>query len=283
MDKGAGVPNILANSLSPAINHKKRNGSHCSRPWTLTIVMTIRTPVRIKTLGFAIVITLLSGFNNAAAKDCVILLHGLARTASSMENLATAFTREGFEVVNVNYPSREHPVERLADMAVREGIDGCPTNSKLNFVTHSLGGILVRYYLAHHEVPRLGRVVMLGPPNKGSEVVDIMRDKPGYVLLNGPAGLQLGTDKDSIPMKLGAVNFELGVIAGTASINIILSQFLPNPDDGKVSVERTKVDGMRDFITVDRSHTFIMQASEVILQAISFIRNGKFIHDDPEN
>ena len=122
---------------------------------------------------------------------------------------------------------------------------------------------------------------MLGPPNQGSEVVDELRDRPGYTLLNGPAGSQLGTDQDSIPMKLGAANFELGVIAGTESVNPILSRYLPNPDDGKVSVERTKVEGMKDFITVRHSHPFIMQSSDVIQQAISFIQKGEFIHDVP--
>jgi hypothetical protein len=200
-----------------------------------------------------------------------------------MDKLADAFTSEGFEAVSVDYPSRDHPIEKLADIAVLDGIDRCPPDSVLNFVTHSLGGILVRYYLTHNEIPRLGRVVMLAPPNKGSEVVDKMRNTPGYTILNGPAGQQLGTGKDSIPMKLGAVNFKLGIIAGTASVNPILSQFLPNPDDGKVSVERTKVEGMTDFMTVDHSHTFIMRAPDVILQTISFIRNGKFIREAPEN
>lgn len=198
-----------------------------------------------------------------------------------MEIMTASFISEGFDVVNVDYPSRDHPIEKLADIAVNDGIDKCPRDQTLHFVTHSLGGILVRYYLTHNEVSRLGRVVMLAPPNQGSEVVDKLRDKPGYAIINGPAGAQLGTDKDSIPLKLGAANFELGVIAGTSSVNPILSLYLPNPDDGKVSVERTKVAGMKDFITVRHSHPFIMRSSEVIEQAISFIQTGSFIHDVP--
>lgn len=235
-----------------------------------------------KILSVTIVVTSLCGFaGDAHARDCVILLHGLARTARSMDRMATAFAREGFDVVNVDYPSRQHPVEELAGIAVKKGIGKCPGDAKLHFVTHSLGGILVRYYLTHNEVSRLGRVVMLGPPNQGSEVVDELRDIPGYAIVNGPAGLQLGTDHDSIPLQLGAVNFELGIIAGTKSVNLILSQYLPNPDDGKVSVERTKVAGMKDFITVHHSHPFIMQSAAVIEQAISFIRKGRFMDDAP--
>lgn len=238
--------------------------------------------MKSKILYVTVIITSLCGFSgDTHAKDCVILLHGLARTAASMEIMTASFISEGFDVVNVDYPSRDYPIEKLADIAVNDGIDKCPRDQTLHFVTHSLGGILVRYYLTHNEVSRLGRVVMLAPPNQGSEVVDKLRDKPGYAIINGPAGAQLGTDKDSIPLKLGAANFELGVIAGTSSVNPILSLYLPNPDDGKVSVERTKVAGMKDFITVRHSHPFIMRSSEVIEQVISFIQTGSFIHDVP--
>jgi len=251
-------------------------------PYHQGLTGTKKLRVISKLLSVAVVVTFLFWCSSHTyAKDCVILLHGLARTASSMDKMAAAFLKEGFDVVNVDYPSRHHRVETLADIAVNKGIDKCPRSGSLHFVTHSLGGILVRYYLKHTELPRLGRVVMLGPPNQGSEVVDELRDRPGYTLLNGPAGSQLGTDQDSIPMKLGAANFELGVIAGTESVNPILSRYLPNPDDGKVSVERTKVEGMKDFITVRHSHPFIMQSSDVIQQAISFIQKGEFIHDVP--
>ena len=150
----------------------------------------------------------------------------------------------------------------------------------MHFVTHSLGGILVRVYLENNQLENLGRVVMLAPPNGGSQVVDRMVGTPGFTWLNGPAGAQLGTDEASIPSQLGPVDFEVGIIAGTKTINFMLSQYLPNPDDGKVSHERTKVEGMADFITVPRSHPFIMNAPEVISQALAFIETGHFVHED---
>jgi pimeloyl-ACP methyl ester carboxylesterase len=208
--------------------------------------------------------------------DCVILLHGLARTAAAMEELEERFTAEGYTVINAGYPSREYSIEELAPLAVEAGLEACPQGETVHFVTHSLGGILVRQYLADNEVPGLGRVVMLAPPNQGSEVVDKMRDVPGFRLLNGPAGLQLGTGPDDIPRKLPAVDFPLGVIAGTRTFNLMLSQFLPNPDDGKVSVESTKVEGMADFITVPYSHPFIMERERVIDLALRFIQTGSF-------
>ena len=218
-----------------------------------------------------------------AAADCVVLLHGLARTASSMSALEDAFRERGFKVANVDYPSRDERVEDISAKAVQEGLDTCGAGSdeKIHFVSHSMGGILVRYYLAHHAMANLGRVVMLAPPNNGSEVVDHIGDVPGFGLVNGPAGKQLGTGPNGIPAQLGPVTYPVGVIAGTHTINPILSQYLPNPDDGKVSVASTKVEGMTDFLTLPVSHPFIMRDKEAIRQTIAFIETGAFIHDAP--
>lgn len=212
----------------------------------------------------------------AAQADCVVLLHGLARTEAAMDALAERFRAAGYTPVNQGYPSRQFPIEQLAPLAVEQGLAACPAAATVHFVTHSLGGILVRQYLATHSLPRLGRVVMIAPPNQGSEVVDRMRHMPGFRLWNGPAGLQLGTGPDDVPRKLPPVDFALGVIAGTRTFNVILSQFLPNPDDGKVSVDSTRVAGMADFVTVPYSHPFIMERAEVIDLALRFIESGQF-------
>jgi triacylglycerol lipase len=223
-----------------------------------------------------LVLILMSLYGAAARADCVVLLHGLARTPGSMAALADAFSEHGYAVVNVGYPSRSKPIEELAPLAVSQGLAGCPENTTVHFVTHSLGGILVRYYLETHGIADLGRVVMLAPPNQGSEVVDRIKGIPGFRLLNGPAGAQLGTDENSVPLQLGPVEFELGVIAGSETFNPILSLYLPNPDDGKVSVASTRVQGMKDFLVVPHSHTFMMQIPEVIEQTLLFIETGAF-------
>lgn len=214
--------------------------------------------------------------STVARADCVILLHGLARTAAAMEALEEKFTDAGYSVVNLGYPSREHSIEELAPLAIDEGLEACPQDETVHFVTHSLGGILVRQYMMENDLPQLGRVVMIAPPNQGSEVVDRMRKVPGFQLLNGPAGLQLGTGDDDVPRQLPAVDFPLGVIAGTRTFNLMLSQFLPNPDDGKVSVESTKVEGMAEHVTVPYSHPFIMERAEVLDLALRFISSGSF-------
>jgi pimeloyl-ACP methyl ester carboxylesterase len=225
-----------------------------------------------KLLSFFLLLSLAT----PAAADCVILLHGLARTSAAMAEMEQAFAEHGYAVVNIDYPSRKYPIEELAPLAIGTALAQCPPAQTVHFVTHSLGGILVRHYLASHTIPQLGRVVMLAPPNQGSEVVDKLRKMPGFALFNGPAGLQLGTGPDDLPRRLPAVDFPLGVIAGTRTFNLLLSRLLPNPDDGKVSVASTRVEGMSAFVTVPYSHPFIMQRDAVIELALRFIASGRF-------
>jgi triacylglycerol lipase len=217
--------------------------------------------------------------STAVAAECVILLHGMARSASSMETMAEAIDAAGFTAINIDYPSREHPIEELAPMAVGQGLLQCEAagaTEKVHFVTHSLGGILVRKYLKDNEIENLGRVVMLGPPNQGSKAVDELGDLPGVDWINGPAGRQLGKGPQSVPLQLGAADFELGIIAGNRSIDPITSAVLDDPDDGKVSVEDTKLEGMDDFIVVEHSHAFMMRLQRPIELTIQFLKFGYF-------
>jgi len=215
----------------------------------------------------------------APAADCVVLLHGLARSAMSMKPMQRALINEGFETANIDYPSRNYSVEELAQIAIPKGLDACRAKDdigRIHFVAHSLGGILLRQYLSEKEIAGLGRVVMLGPPNQGSAAVDELRGFPGFDWLNGPAGLQLGKGKESLPLKLGPAAFELGVIAGNRSIDPITSSVLDNPDDGRVSVEDTKLDGMTDFVVVEHSHAFMMRMRRPIELTIRFLKSGSF-------
>lgn len=210
--------------------------------------------------------------------DCVILLHGLLRTSSSMKDMEEKLTNDGYHVVNDSYPSREHPIEELAPLAIEAGLEACGElkgRQQVHFVTHSLGGILVRYYFADHDFKRLGRVVMLAPPNQGSEAADDLGGIPGFDLLNGPAGSQLGKGVESVPLQLDSPDFEFAVIAGDRSIDPITSAVLPNPDDGKVSVADTKLEGMSDFALVNVSHAYIMQNDEVIEMVRRFLKTGQ--------
>jgi triacylglycerol lipase len=216
----------------------------------------------------------------SGAQEEVILLHGLCRTSRSMRPMERALTQAGYRVLNVDYPSRTAPIQKLADDAIGKALNRCQEDgaTKIDFVTHSLGGILVRSYIARHVIPSLGRVVMLAPPNQGSEIVDRLGSFWLFKKFNGPAGNELGTDKNSVPNQLGPANFPLGIIAGDRSINWINSLMIPGPDDGKVSVQRTKLAGMADFLVLPATHPFIMRNREAIRQTIEFLRTGRFDH-----
>ena len=214
----------------------------------------------------------------ASSDECVILLHGLARSARSMRKMEHVLEAEGFRVRNVDYPSRKMEIEALAYSVIPQEVEQCRRQGarQIHFVTHSMGGILVRTYLQTHTIDELGRVVMLSPPNQGSEVINKLGWIPGFKFLYGPAGLQLGTETESIPMQLGPVDYPVGVITGDKSINWILSLLIPGPDDGKVSVERAQVEGMIDFLVVSYPHPVIMRSRRVIEEVVRFLRVGAF-------
>ncbi len=218
----------------------------------------------------------------AESKECVVLLHGLNRSWRAMRPMAAALQQAGFTTANVDYPSQAGPVEEIAPLAVGTGLRECRATGaeRIHFVTHSIGGILLRYENERAAIPDLGRVVMLGPPNQGSELVDLTQDWPGIATISGAAGLQLGTDEKSVPSSLGPVDFELGVIAGTGTINVLASAMLPNPDDGKVSVAATRVEGMDDFLVVKNSHRYITRGDIVLRNTESFLKTGRFIDAD---
>ena len=209
--------------------------------------------------------------------ECVILLHGLARSAHSMDKMAQRLTEAGYRVLNIDYPSRDYSIEELAEQTITDALAQCG-DLPVSFVTHSMGGILVRQFLSNHSIENLNKVVMLGPPNKGTEIVDKLSHLPGFSFVNGEAGAQLGTGALSLPNQLGKANFDVGIIAGTQSINLILSSLIPDTDDGKVSVESTKVDGMNDHIAMPTTHVFMMRNEAVIEQVIHYLKRGKFQH-----
>ena len=151
----------------------------------------------------------------------MVLLHGLSRTARSMASLEKRLAQEGFTVVNLDYPSSEHPIEYLADEVLDGVLQACCRSATVHFVTHSMGGIVVRYYLKDRRLPNLGRVVMLSPPNQGSELVDALKDTFFFEMINGPAGGQMGTGPESLPIRLGPVAFDLGVITGNTTVKLV--------------------------------------------------------------
>ena len=213
-------------------------------------------------------------------KEIVVMLHGLARSDASFNKMDKSLQEEGYETCNISYRSTKYPVETLVEKFVLPKVKRCIKGEykRVNFATHSMGGIIVRY-MATQKLPfKINRVVMLSPPNKGSEVVDTLGGLWLFKAINGPAGLQLSTRNDSVPNSLGKPEFELGIITGNKTINFILSAMIEGDDDGKVSVKSAKLEGMKDFLVIEATHPFIMKNKIAIEQTKYFLKNAEFKH-----
>jgi hypothetical protein len=202
----------------------------------------------------------------------------MGRTKHAMALIEDRLAKEGYQVWNETYPSTKEKIESLSVRHIDTGISHCSrvAPGKIHFVTHSLGGILVRYYLQDRTISNLGRIVMLSPPNKGSEAADFLKETYLYQAITGPAGQQLGTGPDSIPKTMKPIGGEIGIISGETSSDPWFSVIIPGKDDGKVSVESAKLDEMSDFIVVESGHTFIMRDKGVIDQVLFFLKQGRF-------
>ncbi len=259
----------------------KRGGTQHTAALTVALVLA---------LGAAIVQAAETDLVDPAARplpngECVVLLHGLGRTHRSMDRIEAALRGAGFTTANINYPSQSHPIETLAVTAVPEGLRRCRSRgaSTIHFVTHSMGGLVLRYYLSSRPVAELGRVVMLSPPNQGSEIADALVGTAIYDRVNGPAGAQLVTGPEGIAAQLGPADFPLGIISGNeqTAIDSIMASRIPGPNDGKVAVERAKLDGMTDFMVLPVNHTFMVNNEVVIAQTLQFLLHGAFLHEEP--
>ena len=212
---------------------------------------------------------------------CVVLLHGLFRTHLALKPLEWYLQSEGYTTVNQSYPSLLYPIEELAEMAVGRALQHCHGLGRhdIHFVTHSLGGILVRQYASVRPIKGIRRVVMLGPPNQGSQVADYYSSLEVLGVAEPVALEQLGTGEASIPQRLGPVDFELGVIAGNFRSSTVLPGFPDEASDGTVSVSEAFVPGMLDFLQMPVSHTFMIVNPEVMRQVVHFLRFGEFDRD----
>ncbi|MBR1204329.1 MULTISPECIES: triacylglycerol lipase [unclassified Bradyrhizobium] len=214
----------------------------------------------------------------ASAPDGVVLLHGISRTARSFRRMELALRDAGFATLNLDYDSRRKGLDALAE-DIHPSLDrfAQSLDGSVHFVCHSMGGLLARVYLARHRPARLGRIVMLGTPNGGSEIADRLKHLAAYRAFFGPAGQQLVTRRDAATSALlPAIDYCAGIIAGNRSVYPITSMALPRPHDGRVSVANTRLDGMADHIVIRTSHPWLVRNREAIAQTLVFLREGRF-------
>ena len=204
--------------------------------------------------------------------ETVILLHGLWRSVWAMEPMARFLHEQGYQTINVPYPSFRKPIEEIVSL-VREAIDQHSGQQPIHFVTHSLGGIITRQLLADLPQEKVGRIVMLAPPHHGSEIIDWLADCPPLKMTLGPAGAKLGSDTLDAPALPS--QFDSAVIMGRKSSLPFFRQFLEPENDGIVSVNRGKIPGLNEFHVTDTDHTFIATEPEIMQMTHEFLLNGK--------
>lgn len=210
--------------------------------------------------------------------EVVFLLHGLGKSRLDMVPMSRAFRREGYEVVNWGYPSTKYPIEKLAEM-LAEQVAKHP-NQRVHFVTHSMGGIIVRQFLSKHKVAHQGRLVMVAPPNQGAWIADQLHNWFIFKALFGPAGGQLGAETATICAKAGTPNCEFGIIAGGRGCTPGMMWFIPGDNDGTISVECTRLEGAADFLLLPYPHVTIHMMPRTVRNAVNFIRTGKFLDSE---
>lgn len=211
--------------------------------------------------------------------DYLVVLHGWTTGYDNMRDACRFFQRAGYHVVSLRYPVRKATPATLINDHIRPGIAKHCTDPErqIHFLTHSLGGVLLREYLRTDRPDKLGKVVMLGAPNNGIELVDRLVDRRGFARFFGPTVVELRTGEDSWPRRLGKADFPLGIIMGNTRLRVpFTSRFLPGSDDGIVSAQSGQLEGMRQLIEVSAFHTALAVRPAILQRAEQFFRTGSF-------
>jgi len=204
----------------------------------------------------------------------VVLVHGIIRSSKSFNGMRRRLQQQGYQVFGFDYPSTRVSIEGAADYLHRtvESLDGI---EEINFVVHSMGGLVVRAYLSRYDDERIGRLAMIGVPNLGARMADRLKDVFLFKTIYGPAGQQLVSDPEGLVSKLAIPDFEFAVIAGGRGNIRGYNPLIPGDDDGTVAVSNTRLPGATDFIVVSGLHSSLMNNAEVVGHVVRFLNTGR--------
>lgn len=213
--------------------------------------------------------------------DTVVLIHGLMRSRRSMWMVGVWLRYQGYRVVSIGYPSmrmsiaeavEKHIEPRLAILMLK-----LEPGAKVHFVTHSMGGIVFRAWAARRYAAfPLGRAVLLAPPNRGSEIIDELRQWGWVRWLLGPVSAELGTDAASTPNSLGPLPQDTGIIMGNRDRMPFFRRLLKAESDGVVTIASAQGEGAAEFTLLPTDHTLIILQPAVIRAVHRFLQSGSF-------
>jgi len=212
--------------------------------------------------------------------ECVVLVHGLWRSGAAMSSIETFLSKQGYDTIAIDYPSTRKPIPILAEQYLgAQGVDECMSRGaeKIHLVTHSMGGILARQYLQSNRLPPGSRIVMLSPPNQGSELSRTFSDAWWFDWVVGPAGGSLTQEGEGIIHRLKPITAPVGIIAAYRDWSLWPDGWLPAPNDGTVSVQSMVLEEMDDFILVNSGHAMMRSNETVHSQIGHFLESGRFL------
>lgn len=216
----------------------------------------------------------------ASATQKVWLLHGIAGSKIEMTRLDFALGQEGFDAQIYAYPSLQVDVDSVSKMLIRQVLSD--RHDTVSFVTHSMGALVVRSMYKHlkkvKRFPFIYRIVMIAPPNKGSDVADFFVQFPLILKIAGPNVKNLTTDPKVGAAKYPVPDAEIGLIAGGTGVGKGYNILLDKDNDGLVKADQTVLGVEKDIVFVKDTHVGLLFNKEVVDQTILFLREGKFNH-----
>ncbi|NGX55793.1 MAG: hypothetical protein K1060chlam5_00020 [Candidatus Anoxychlamydiales bacterium] len=206
-------------------------------------------------------------------KETVVCIHGFYRSKLNMIIIAKAFRKKGYDVLNYGYPSRKKKIEDLADDLVEKLILISKKNpsSKISFVTHSMGGLVLRSAVNKTNCPmqaKIGKAVLLAPPNKGAIIArQLKKYRLARLFFGKKAGRELMNYENFDHLGIFPKEIDVLVIAGNSGINPLIGK----ENDGKVAVEETCLSTSHKHIVIKSGHALIAYNKNVIRHAMNFI------------